>query len=401
MRKQPKILVLSSGDFSGVRPALCSALRDAGCEVVDEEASLRKLPLRPWHVLLMALHALIVYGRDFQRYIGRTYSAYAARSKACHAIATQTPGIDAVILLQVFAQPFWGKRLPGVRYAVYTDHANLMSKHLPDTGYDIPEKRIYARWNDLECELFRSMDRVFVMAKYVKPALIDLYGVDPGKIAVVGAGPGIGVDISAAGVRKDYTRRNLLFVGKAPGRKGLDTAIRALEHVRVHYPDTRLHVVGSHLPDGEGITCHGRIDIDRLKELFYDAQIFVFPAHREPLGLVLLEAMWSKAVCIGTTTGAMPELIQDGVTGHIVAPGDDQALADLICGLFDDPVRMQIMAEAGHQAARTYWSWNQVAQRILDDLLPEKFEGSITRAEYSNAVPRPIHGKPATHPEVK
>jgi glycosyltransferase involved in cell wall biosynthesis len=84
--------------------------------------------------------------------------------------------------------------------------------------------------------------------------------------------------------------------------------------------------------------------------------------------LVFLEAMWSKCACVGTTTGSMPEIIQDGETGLLVPPGDDLALAARLSELLGDPRRTRSMGERGYAAARRYWRWDLVASRMLQVL---------------------------------
>jgi glycosyltransferase involved in cell wall biosynthesis len=70
---------------------------------------------------------------------------------------------------------------------------------------------------------------------------------------------------------------------------------------------------------------------------------------------VFLEAMWSKFACIGTTTGAMPELITGGNTGYLVECGDHEALAGRIIALLSDPERTIRLGKRGYQRTKEYW----------------------------------------------
>ena len=87
-----------------------------------------------------------------------------------------------------------------------------------------------------------------------------------------------------------------------------------------------------------------------LKRRFYDAQILVMPTYREPFGIVFVEAMWAKTVCIGTSIGAIPEIIQNGTTGFLVEPGDCVALSRAIERCLDHPELLQVMGSEGIQA---------------------------------------------------
>ena len=55
--------------------------------------------------------------------------------------------------------------------------------------------------------------------------------------------------------------------------------------------------------------------------------VLVLPSHQEPFGTVLAEAMAVGTPVVATRVGGLAEVVQDGVTGRLVAPGDPAALA--------------------------------------------------------------------------
>ena len=120
-----------------------------------------------------------------------------------------------------------------------------------------------------------------------------------------------------------------------------------------------------------GVVSHAALNAAQLKELFYTCSVFTMPAFKEPLGLVYLEAMWSKTACVGTNTGSMPELIQDGESGYLVEPGDAAALAQRLIALLENPARTQQMVERAYAAAKNYWHWDLVVRRMLSVLAVE------------------------------
>jgi glycosyltransferase involved in cell wall biosynthesis len=191
------------------------------------------------------------------------------------------------------------------------------------------------------------------------------YGIAAEKIAVVGAGPGLDVDIERDGGNKDPSGRTILFVGKLAAVKGLAVLLQAFALVRASYPDAVLYVVTGKPVAAPGVVFHGKLAERELKELFYRSNVFAMPAFKEPLGLVFLEAMWSKCACVGTTTGSMPEIIEEGAAGSLVAPGDPRALAEALMGLLADPAATRAMGERGYAAATQYWNWDAVVERML------------------------------------
>ena len=69
----------------------------------------------------------------------------------------------------------------------------------------------------------------------------------------------------------------------------------------------------------------------------------------EPFGRVLLEAMAMKKPIVGSSGGAVSEIVKDGVTGYTFLPGDPKELAARVIDLLDQPERSRAFGEAGYQ----------------------------------------------------
>jgi glycosyltransferase involved in cell wall biosynthesis len=365
MQEIRRILVVGS-NLSGSTSSLLRAFRAEGCEATHAPLNLKVLPFRAGYVMAMIVEALVTYGRRFPKLRRHTRAGNAAVRKAIAAIVRAHPGTDLVIQMGRHCAAPAGEKLAGVAYALMTDHTNMLSKRLPDFGVDFPERHTSRRWNEIERRTYNGQDHVFVMGQHVRQSMIDDYGVPPSSVTAVGAGPNLDVDIERDRSAKDYSGKNILFVGLDANRKGLPTLRKAFDAVRRVHGDARLNVVGVEGPNGDGITYHGRLYGDALKQLFYDSQIFALPSVREPFGFVFLEAMWSKTVCIGCNIEAMPEIIQDGESGYVVEPNDDQMLAERLISLLNSPDNLRRMAENAYAAARSRWGWSRVARTILD-----------------------------------
>jgi glycosyltransferase involved in cell wall biosynthesis len=61
----------------------------------------------------------------------------------------------------------------------------------------------------------------------------------------------------------------------------------------------------------------------------------VLPSFAEGVPVVLMEAMASGKPVIATQVGGVSELVEDGVSGHVVPPGDAESLAEAIIALAD------------------------------------------------------------------
>jgi hypothetical protein len=137
MNRPPRILLISSDEFSGVRPALMAAFQRAGCDVVYVRQSLRELGYRRyWHLMRMTLDALLQYGGSARAMMERTRSAFIARSRACKAIVDRHPDTDVVLLIAANYNNYWGDNRPSAKqFVIYTNYMNLISKALPDHGF--------------------------------------------------------------------------------------------------------------------------------------------------------------------------------------------------------------------------------------------------------------------------
>jgi len=107
--------------------------------------------------------------------------------------------------------------------------------------------------------------------------------------------------------------------------------------------------------------------------LFYKhADVFILSSIFEGFGIVLLEAMSFGLPIVATKVGAIPELVQDGVQGVLVPPGDSVALARALKELISRP---QLRERYGTEGLKTaaeleeIYSWKAVGERIWKVLL--------------------------------
>jgi glycosyltransferase involved in cell wall biosynthesis len=77
----------------------------------------------------------------------------------------------------------------------------------------------------------------------------------------------------------------------------------------------------------------------------------VLSSRWEGLSLTVIEGMLAGLPVVATRVGGTAELVQDGVTGWLVPPQDERALASALGRLLDDPHQRRTMGEAGRQRA--------------------------------------------------
>jgi L-malate glycosyltransferase len=93
--------------------------------------------------------------------------------------------------------------------------------------------------------------------------------------------------------------------------------------------------------------------------------IFVMSSVTEGLGTSLLDAMAAGKPVVATSTGGIPEVVLDGVTGLLVAPRDHQAMAAAIVRLLKNPSLRQRMGEAGAARAREKFSADRMLEQTV------------------------------------
>ncbi|MFQ5935284.1 MAG: glycosyltransferase family 4 protein, partial [Acidiferrobacterales bacterium] len=101
-----------------------------------------------------------------------------------------------------------------------------------------------------------------------------------------------------------------------------------------------------------------------LADLFVLACRVARDGDRDGLPNVLLEAQSQGLACIATKISGIPELIEDGVTGLLTAPGDPDALSAALASLITDPQRREHLGEAGKIRVRERFSFDSGIDRL-------------------------------------
>jgi starch synthase len=253
----------------------------------------------------------------------------------------------------------------------------------------------------IEKDAFESADAVIAVGAGMSRDILRSYpSLDESKVSVVYNGidlekwkPHYDEEVLAAhGI--DSTRPTVVFVGRITRQKGLPYLLRAIALLPADVqvvlcagaPDTPaiLEEVSSAVRELQE-TRGGIVWIEEilpqpaLTAILTAATVFVCPSVYEPLGIVNLEAMACGLPVVGTATGGIPEVVDDGVTGLLVpidqlqdgtgTPTDpDRFVADLARALTEvvtDPVRAARMGEAGRARAEREFSWASIAEQTV------------------------------------
>ncbi|HTJ74565.1 MAG TPA: glycogen synthase [Acidimicrobiales bacterium] len=211
--------------------------------------------------------------------------------------------------------------------------------------------RVHVIHNGIDTEAWRPMADAGTLARL---------GIDPGGPSVVFVGRITrqkGVEHALAAAASIDPKAQVVLCAGAPDTPEIGAEMRALA-AAVEAERGGLVWVEEMLPRAE------------LVQVLSAASVFLCPSVYEPFGLTNLEAMACELPVVASAVGGIPEIIVEGVTGHLVAYDPDHAafaaaLAERVNGLLAEPERAAAMGRAGRARAIEHFGWPAVAARTV------------------------------------
>jgi glycosyltransferase involved in cell wall biosynthesis len=176
-------------------------------------------------------------------------------------------------------------------------------------------------------------------------------------------------DIVAAPVRPGFLPAGgyLLYVGALGRHKGVDVLLAAHRRMRRRVPLVLIGTPHGDLdPSGPGVTVVHSQPHATVMAAWERASVGVVPSvWHEPMGQVAVEAMVSGRAVVVSDVGGLRDIVEDGVSGLRVPPGDPDALATALDELVGDPARAAAMGVAGRARAALCQA-SAVAPRVIE-----------------------------------
>jgi glycosyltransferase involved in cell wall biosynthesis len=150
------------------------------------------------------------------------------------------------------------------------------------------------------------------------------------------------------------------FVGRIEPRKGPLDLVRAAPLIRRRVPEARVVVIGDDPYGSDPAYTRAVLGSPEIEAypwsqnapgLMRHLDVLVLPSYEEPFGTVLAEAMAVGTPVVATRVGGLAEVVADGVTGRLVAPGDPDHLAAAVLEVL---ARREEMGRAGRAAAQRF-----------------------------------------------
>ena len=206
--------------------------------------------------------------------------------------------------------------------------------------------------------------------------------------------PAAGIDVT----RVPERRNMVLFLGKLQQSKGIFDLLQAVAAVRATVPDVKLVCAGDgeriavarhaeRLGIADAVKFTGWVGPSGKRALLENAALFALPSYDEALPMSLLEAMGAGVPAIASPVGGIQEVVVDGVTGFLVAPGDARTLERLLERLLTNQALAERVGAAARQSVRLRYS-------------PERAVPHIEALYADAGMPR-LTAAPVSQPELK
>jgi glycosyltransferase involved in cell wall biosynthesis len=314
-------------------------------------ARLDALGVPSWHVRraqqLLSVRALADLVRLFRHVAPSIVHSHGARSNVYTRLAARLAGV------------------PGVVSSV---HNSLLDYPVPPM-----RRRAYVALERLTSPL---ADRILPVSGAIAHDLVERYRIDRSRVTIVRNG--IDADQfageSTAGAPLGLAGPLIGVVARMTAQKAHGVLLDAMPLIRARVPRLGCLMIGdgvlrSALEErarriGVADACRflgARNDVARLLAAL---DVAVLPSCSEGLPFAVLEAMAVGKPVVATRVGGLAEVIEDGVTGHLVPPGDAGALAAAIVSLLTDPDRARTMGQAAAHRVRTQFTLTGMVSAI-------------------------------------
>lgn len=205
-------------------------------------------------------------------------------------------------------------------------------------------------------------------ARWSASSLIEEYGADPARVEVVP--PGVDLQLWQPSSSPQVGLPRVLFVGGDFLRKGGDAltewfrsrgrSLCQLTIVSRHPAALAARALGAEVRTDLGPNS------PELVHLYQQSHVFALPSRSEPFGIAAVEALACALPSVVGRTGGLTDIVEDGVNGYLVAPGDGRALALALETLIGDATRRRRMGAAGRRRAEARFEIHRNGARLLE-----------------------------------
>jgi glycosyltransferase involved in cell wall biosynthesis len=306
------------------------------------------------------------------RYVSRSLPPGVRHVRGAALVRSRAGTADVVYTTGMFGRSFAGSVSARRPYVVKltADPAFERARRRGVVGGDVdqfqheasgPAVAVLRRMRDVE---LRHAAHVFCPSSYLRELAVS-WGVDPAHVSVL---PNPYPPLPELDPREELKQRfgmngrTLAFAGRLTAQKALGVALEALAAV----DGVSLLIAGdgdergalerraAELGLGERVRFLGAQPRERVVELFRAADASILSSSWENFPHTVVEALSAGTPVLATSVGGVAEVVQDGVNGLLVAPGDAGALAAIVRRYFEDDGLRERLRAAAAESVRAY-----------------------------------------------
>jgi glycosyltransferase involved in cell wall biosynthesis len=233
------------------------------------------------------------------------------------------------------------------------------------------------RQNFIRYWIRRYFNQIIVHGEKLKEQMIKEYNLPNEKVHAIPIGE------HEVAPFKIYEREDIkedgnliLFFGRIYEYKGLEYLIKAEPMITKEVPDAKIVIAGAGenfkkyeemMVNRDNFIVHNyRIPYKEGAELFQRCSLVALPYIDASQSGVISTAYGFKKPVVVTDVGAIPEIVDNGITGFIVPPKNPEALAEAIIKLLKDEDLRKQMGENAYKKLKTDLSWDNIAEKTIE-----------------------------------
>lgn len=216
--------------------------------------------------------------------------------------------------------------------------------------------------------------KIIAISNVVKYRNCDIYNINKSKVVTIYNA----VDVISFSIDKENYNSKVILgtVGKLTEQKGYDILLKAYKEVADHFSDLKLEIIGTGYLESDlknlskklGITNSvrflGSMPNESVVERMNNWSVFILTSRWEGFGIVLIEAMALEKPVVATKVDAIPEVVEDGVTGYLCESENHHEIAQAIITLLKDKEKAREMGKLGRKRVERYFT----IEKMVNDL---------------------------------
>ena len=215
--------------------------------------------------------------------------------------------------------------------------------------------------------------KIIAISNAVKSKNCQIYKISKHKVITIYSS----LDINQWNPNAFESKRNTIgTIGKFTEQKGYDILLKAFKVALDHFTDLKLEIIGTGYLESDIKNLSSKLGINNsvcfldslIGQSFADRlnswSIFVLASRWEGFGLVLIEAMALEKPVVATKVDAIPEVVEDGVTGILCQSDDHNEIAQGITSLLNDKEKAIEMGRLGRKRVEKYFTIGKMVNEL-------------------------------------